>query len=157
GPAGLELTSELDQRLIGVVQPPRQDRCNVKQRDRIHAQEDGGIGDVELRDLQRTHVGAVWLIEQHRELAEHGAGLPHGSDLEAFPEDCDGARLQDQQPPGRRGGSDYGLAGLVGCDRKTADLPLEDGYVGNEWHGYARCSVAHLRLQVLAWPSWHAP
>jgi hypothetical protein len=51
-PAGLELTSELDQRLIGVVQPPRQDCCDVKQRDRVHPQEGGGIGDVELRDLQ---------------------------------------------------------------------------------------------------------
>ena len=57
-PASLELTSELDERLIGVVQAPRQDGCNVKQRDRVDPQEGGGIGDIKLRDLQRTHVRA---------------------------------------------------------------------------------------------------
>jgi hypothetical protein len=72
------------------------------------------------------------LIEQHGELAENGAGLPHGGDLQTFPEDCDHPCLQDQQPAGRRGGSDHGLAGLVGCDRKTAELPLEQGDIGNE-------------------------
>jgi hypothetical protein len=43
----------------------------------------------------------------------------------------DRALPKDQQPAGRRGGSEHGLAGLVGCDRKAGELPLEYGDVGN--------------------------
>jgi hypothetical protein len=84
--AGLKLAPERDERLIGVVQPPRQDGRNVKNRDRADPQ-GGRIDDVELQGLQRTHVRRVRLIEQHGELAEHSTGLRHRGDLDAIPED----------------------------------------------------------------------
>src|SRR3984893_16481765 len=129
--AGLNLVPQLDERLIGVVQMPCQDCCNVKECDRVYPEQGGRIGDVKLRGFQRTYIRHVRLIQKHGEFAEHGTGLRHCGDLDAFVEDRDRALPKDQQPAGRRGGSEHGLAGLVGCDRKAGELPLEYGDVGN--------------------------
>jgi hypothetical protein len=78
----------------------RQDRCNVKERDRIYPEDGGRIGDVKLRGFQCTHVRTVRLIKQHREFAEHGTRLRHPSDLNAFLYNGDRALLKDQQQAG---------------------------------------------------------
>ena len=57
-PAGLNLAPELDERVIGVVQTPCQDGCNVKERDRVYPEQGGRIGDVKLRGF-RARTSAV--------------------------------------------------------------------------------------------------
>src|SRR5258708_466894 len=124
-PAGLNLAPQLDERMVGIVETPRQDRCNVQERDRVYPEEGGGVSDVKLRRLERTYVCRVRLIEKRGDFAEYGAGLPHSADLDAFLENCDHALLQNQQPAGRRGGTQHRFAGLIGCNRKSGKLPLE--------------------------------
>jgi len=72
---GLNLALQLEQAPIGAVETLRQDRRNVKERDRVYPKYGGRIGDVKLRGFQRTYVRRMRLIQQHGEFAEYGAGL----------------------------------------------------------------------------------
>src|SRR5258705_13706209 len=112
---GLNLALQLKEAPIGAVDALRQDRCNVKERDRVYPEYGGRIGDVKLRGFQSTYIRRVRLIEKHGEFAEHGTGLRDPGNLDAFLYDCYRALLKDQQPAGCRGGPEHGLAGLVGC------------------------------------------
>src|SRR5437899_8069559 len=94
-----------------------------------------------LRGFQRTYVRRVRLIQQHGEFAEHGIRLRDPGDLNAFLYDRDFALLKDQELAACRGGPEHGLAGLVGYERKDGELPLENGDVRNEGHGYVRSST----------------
>ena len=60
--ARLNLALELDERPIGAVESPRQDCCDVKERDRILHERGGCTGDVKLGVFQRTYVCRVRLI-----------------------------------------------------------------------------------------------
>src|SRR6266436_7114461 len=70
--AGLDLPLQLEEALVGAIEALREDRCNVKERDRVYPEYGGRIGDVKLTGFQRTHVRRVRLIQQHREFAEDG-------------------------------------------------------------------------------------
>src|SRR5258708_14414118 len=112
--AGLNLALQLEEAPIGAVEALRQDRCNVKERDRVYPEYGSRIGDVKLRGFQSTYIRRVRLIEKRGEFAEHGTGLRDPGNLDAFLYDCYRALLKDQQPAGCRGGAEHGLAGLAG-------------------------------------------
>ena len=76
---------------IGAVETLCQDRRNVEECGRVLREQGGRVGDVKLRGFQRTHVRGVWLIQQHGEFAEHGAGLRYLGDLDALLDDFDRA------------------------------------------------------------------
>src|SRR6266481_312881 len=125
--AGLNLALQFEEAPIGAVETLRQDRCNIKERDRVYPKYGGRIGDVKLRGLHSTYIRRVRLIQQRGEFAEHGTRLRDPGDLNAFLYDCDRALLKDQQSAGCRSGAKHGLAGLVGYERKGGELPLENG------------------------------
>jgi hypothetical protein len=101
--AGLNLALQLEEAPIGAVEALCQDRCNVKERDRIYPECGGRIGNVKLRGFQSAYIRRVRLIEKRGEFAEHGTGLRDPGNLDAFLYDCDRALLKDQQPAGCRG------------------------------------------------------
>ena len=89
------------------------------------------------------------LIQQRGELAEHGTGLGHLSDLDAILDEGDRALLEDQQPSCRPAGSEHGLAGLVGCERKGACLAWKT--VGFGMSGMAvQAFIDHLQVNIVA-------
>jgi hypothetical protein len=55
--AGLNLPLELEEAPIGAVETLRQDRCNVKEGDRVYPKYGGRIGDVKQRGFQRMYRG----------------------------------------------------------------------------------------------------
>jgi hypothetical protein len=81
---------------------------------------------VKLRRCHRTYIRRVRLIQKHGEFAEHGTGLRHPGDLNAFLYDCDRALFKDLQLAGCRGSAEHGLAGPIGRERKSGELLLED-------------------------------
>src|SRR5215468_3978877 len=145
--AGLNLPLQLEEGLVGAIEALREDRCDVKERDRVYPEYGGRIGDVKLTGFKRTHVRCVRLIQQHREFAEDGTRFRHPGDLNAFLFDCDFALLKDQQPAGCRGGTEHGLAGLVRREWKRGELPLKDAHIGNEGHVAPERGLASLQIE----------
>src|SRR5262249_9595810 len=119
--AGLNLALQLKQPPIGAIETLRQDRRNVKERDRVYPKHGGRIGDMKLRGFKR-YIRRVRLMQQHGEFAEDGTRLRHPGDLNAFLYDRDRALLKDQQSAGRRGGAEHGLTGLIGCALRTLSV-----------------------------------
>ena len=64
---------------MGAVETLRQDRCNVKQRDRVDLEYGSRISDVKPRGFQRS-ISAACAVEKHREFAEHCTGLSRPGD-----------------------------------------------------------------------------
>jgi hypothetical protein len=72
--------------------------------------------------FERAHIGAVRLVEQRGELAEHRAGFGDGRDLRAVFDDRDRAAFQNQKPPGFGALGEHRLAGLIACERQRGEL-----------------------------------
>ena len=73
--AGVKLALQLNKGVIGAVEPVRQHRSDIKDRDRIMREKTGRLGDVKLRCFQRQHVRRVRLIQQNGQFTKYSAGL----------------------------------------------------------------------------------